>query len=323
MKLSKLITGLALVAGLAVPVSGGARAEGTAVSVWGGYFHTLAPEVEGFSNGAVPGRPPLFNHFTPDADDGGFFGASVSVPLDPGALLFGNVELYFEGQVTERDKGTDTSVNFGFIPLADGFVATFGDTSALSARLERERYEFGANLSLPARPGGLLPFGLVVTPFGGFATEDAQSRVSRGVAFSQTNSDIDWWFLGVLVGTEYTLPLGVGFDLVVGGAGGIYAYDADADFDTTSNVGAARSASDTDSDVGFRARASVALRTTLGEGVQVSVFGGLDYWSDLPYSKLPDPSAFVPQQSPAHIATDDVLDLKAGIRLTMFLDGLM
>ncbi len=102
-------------------------------------------------------------------------------------------------------------------------------------------------------------------------------------------------------------------------------YDADGDFDSanlivgpTLSTNAAR---DSETDIGFRGKASLALRANLGDRVQVSVFGGIDNWSDVPYSKLPNPTSF-PAQSPAHIATDDVLDLKAGIKLTLFLDAL-
>ena len=74
---------------------------------------------------------------------------------------------------------------------------------------------------------------------------------------------------------------------------------------------------DRDSGVGFRGQASLGLNFALSESVVASLFGALDYWSDMPFAKTQ-----VPNQPgvPASLGDDDAIDLRAGVKLTLHLD---
>lgn len=315
-------TTIAVLGMLLSPINAAKANDGTYVSVWGGYFYTDAPEVEGFSQFFGASQ---FQEFPLDAEYGSFFGVSFSTAIDPTSLIFKHIEIYFEGQITEKDKQA-ISVPSGTIvtgfSIPDGRLILL-NSSDTSAELERERYEFGANLSLSDQMPNLGPLNLVATIFGGFANENF-SVTQIGPTFSDASkSDLDWQFFGLLLGTDATVPVTAGLDLILRGAAGFYHFDADADFVSTSTtLSFNQQTSDSDNDFGFRGKLSAELRAKLTEGMTVSLFGGIDYWSDIPYAKLPDSTPpFNVVRVPSHIDTDDVVDFKAGIKVTVSLDG--
>ncbi len=324
---SIILTSIAVLGLLLSPLQTAQANDGTYVSVWGGYFYTDAPEVEGFSQNLVGGGFPLIQDFPLDAEEGGFFGASFGTPIDPTSLFFKHIEVYFEGLITEKDKQAFadpsgiTYTQFGF---SDGIIAAV-IPSVASAELERERYEFGANLSLGNQMPNFGPLNLVATVFGGFGNEDVfvHHFIPGAGIFDTSKSDLDWQFYGLLLGTDATIPVSTSLDLILRGAAGIYYFDADADFVSTSDFASRNfQTSDSDNDFGFRGKLSAELRAKLSQDIVVSLFGGVDYWSDVPYSELTDSSTFLFSTGvPAHIDTDDVLDVKAGIKVTVSLDG--
>ena len=283
-------------------------------SIWGGYFGTDAPEVNGFSDGATA-FPPINQVFRASPDDGFFLGLAFGGPTDE--MFFGSnhIEWYFEGQQTNSDELAITPIGRPSIPIAFGSSAVALGTPPVAASLERERYEFGVSFS--EFDTGDFWSGLTLTPFGGIAAEDAVSIISTVVTPATTNSDLDWWFAGLMIGGEHVTPLGTGTEVIFNASGGLYYHNSSVDI--LSIVPAVFTASDSDSGFGFRSKASIEFRRTLSETVQLSVFGGVDYWSETPFTLLPDPSISLLQ--PVGIDTGSTLDYKAGIKLTIKTGG--
>lgn len=300
--------------------------EGTYVSVWGGISIIDAPEVEGFST-AVNAADVLIKRHRLDADESGFFGVSYGTAIDPAALYFKRIELYFEGQITREDSQSAVNpsgannIKFG---IPTGEIVNGVDYSA-TAKMKRERYEFGVNLSQGGQMANLGPLNLGLTTFAGFGQEDASSSLAANTNsdFTNTRSDLDWKFFGLMLATDTTIPVSTSLDLILKGSAGVYYYNADADFVSTSNnANNISQRADSDNDFGFRGKLSAELRAKLSEGVVVSFFGGVDYLSDVPYAQLTDSTK--PRfsfQTPPQIGSDDLIDLKAGIKLTISLDS--
>lgn len=289
------------------------------LSFWGGYFFTHAADVEGYSIGNGT-NPPVIDVFRPQPKEGGFAGMSFGRALDSNSFFFDHVEAYVQGHWTSRDSSSAVGVGtFPTIPMVNGNLAA-ASTAEVSAKMTRERYEFGAEFSLTGATLPELPFDWGVTPFGGVAYENSARALFLGGPYVKTSADIDWHFAGLMLGGKKALPIGSGFEFVFGAAGGVYVYDAKGDFNTVSTAPAfpANSARDSDSDVGFRGKAKLELRAVVSERVQVSLFGEVDYWSDVPHAKLPDPTGFN-GQPPAHISKDDMLDVNAGVKVSFAL----
>lgn len=288
----------------------------TDLSVWGGYFSTDAPKIEGYSDGTTVNLP-IRNNTRSSPDQGGFFGVSFGTDIELNPLMFNRIEWYFEGQQTERDSNSLTSVGVGSIPFVTGLVAGIGPVP-LTAYAERERYEIGARLSDFGNSG--IWSNLQITPFGGFGSETAVSTaVHTGFGLSTNKSDLDWRFAGVLAGGEYVLPLANNLDLALEGNVGPYFYDASAKLSGVHNLSSAKETF-SESGSGIRANAQVELRKMVSSSLELAVFGGVDFWSSVPYVRLNNPVDWNSTR-PSGIGSDQLLDLRAGVKLTLKLGG--
>ena len=288
-----------------------AAAEENEFSVWGGFFLTNAPEIEGFSDGTSANLP-IRNVTRSEPDQGWFGGISYETSVYSDQAMFRKIEWYFEGQNTERDSNALTSVGVGSIPFVTGLAAGIGPVP-LTASAERERYEFGASLS--EFDNAQTWRNLQITPFGGFGSEHAASTaVLPGFGLTINNSDLDWWYIGLMFGREHSINLSDGLDLVFEGNAGPYYHDASGDLTGVHNLGGS-SASISGNGVGVRANAQIELRRMVTQSLDFSVFGGVDYWTNIPFTKLSDPSNFTTQ--PVGVRSGETLDLRVGVKVTL------
>ena len=286
------------------------------LSVWGGYFSTDSPKIEGYSDGTTVNLP-ILNITKSDPDYGGFFGVSFGTYIEPNPLMFNRIEWYFEGQQTERDSNSLTSVGVGSIPFVTGLAAGIGPVP-LTAYAERERYEIGARLSDFDSNG--MWSNLHIAPFGGFGSETAvTTAVFSGFGLSTNKSDLDWRFAGIMAGGEYVLPIVTNLDLAFEANVGPYFYDANAKISGVHNLDSAKEKF-SDSGSGVRANAQIELRKMVTSSLELAVFGGVDVWSSVPYIRLKNPIDWNSQQPPA-IGSNQLLDLRAGVKLTLKLGG--
>lgn len=299
--------------------------QGTYISLWGGYLDKDAPDVEGYSIGN-----PFNATFGVSPDEGGFFGAAFGAPLSPGTFIFNHIEIYFEGQITETDSSRFDS-NMGTniaIPTVGGFGrSSFSAMNAfVVSEIERDRYEFGSKLAIGDQFPALGGANLSIIAFTGFGNENLDTlhqEIGGMLDFDITTVDLDWLFSGLMLGTNVNLPLSTNVALIISGAAGVYYFDADADFVTTASIAfPTGQSSDDENGFGFRGQLFGEVRSKLGGGMSLSVFGGVDYWSDAPSTRLtnPDLTLFAPPLT-NRIETDDIVDLKAGAKITISLDG--
>ena len=314
----RVFLGFVALFAMVIPLS--AEENMKSISIWGGWYYTDGSGVEGFSIGAEPIAPPVLNHFVGNPDQGRFFGAALGVPINLPNTSFNHIEIYFEGKIDSQDKSTGFGTS-AFIPgineIINGF-ASGGPIGSASARLDRNRFEFGTVLTASANGLENMLFNLSLTPFVGFGSEEAQSQVflpNQPNPMNTTKFDTDWYFGGMLAGARHKVPLAESVDFILKGEGGFYYFNADADYSDTFSRGTNYLTDQMDG-VGFRARARAELRTELNDGLFLALFAEADYWSDVPYSKLSNPAVCcAASQSAAYIDVDGVLDLKVGLKL--------
>lgn len=295
------------------------------LSIWGGYLHIDAPEVEGYSLGN-----PFDSTFQVSPENAGFFGIAYGTPLNPNTFIFNHFEFYVEGQITETDSSRfDSTMGTNIIiPVVVG-VSSFSVANAfVVSELDRERYEFGSKLALGNQILQLGGANLSLISFVGFGNENLDTlhqEIGGDNDFDRTTADLDWYFSGAMLGTDFKVPISTNVDFIIKGAAGIYYFDADADFRSTISImGAVTQGNNKDKKdgFGFRGQLFAEVRSKLGAGMSLSLFGGVDYLSDVPYSSLPDtdPSLASPSRVTS-IDTDDVVDLKVGAKITISLNG--
>ena len=194
MRSLKFLTAVLLVTGsFSVAARANDGAGNRTMSFWGGYFSVDAPQIEGFSDGTSANLP-IRNVTRSNPDQGWLGGISFGSDIEYNLLMFNRINWYFEGQMTERDEHARTSIGIGSIPYVSGLAAGVGPVP-LTAYAERERYEFGAQLSDFDNDG--IWQDLQLTLFGGFGSEYAVSTaVLPGFQLTTNKSDLDWWFAG-------------------------------------------------------------------------------------------------------------------------------
>lgn len=317
---TSVISKWSLVLTIVVASVASVNAEEARVSIWGGYIHAIAPEVRGFAIQPAALNPANQTVFDFSPEHAGFFGAAIAGRFDAGDVHM-DVEAYFQAMFAFEDGGDGVAPVGGSIniPLESADVASGAPANA-NAWTQRDRYEFGFKFGLGDQSThSMLPVDLYLQPFAGFGREEAQSYLLEATLY-QTDSSIDWWFAGIMVGGEHAVPLNEsGLDFVVHGAVGAYRYEADGDFRSTGVGVFPGNLTDSSSEFGFRGQLGTELRASISDTAQISVFGGVDYWSSTPFSQLPPYTAGGVNPSTASIGTDDVIDLQLGVKLSFLL----
>ena len=95
-------------------------------------------------------------------------------------------------------------------------------------------------------------------------------------------------------------------------AGGIYAYDFDGTLDTRGSLPVA----DDTGGVAARAEAALGLKLYFSSAFSLTVFGGIDYWSETPIPNFPEVVGTV-----AFVDRTDMLKVKAGVMATIAFGG--
>ena len=95
---------------------------------------------------------------------------------------------------------------------------------------------------------------------------------------------------------------------------GPYYHNASGDLSGVHNLGGAN-ASISGNGVGVRANAQIELRRMVTQSLDFSIFGGIDYWTNVPFTKLSDPSNFTTQ--PVGVRTGETVDFLVGVKVTM------
>lgn len=296
---------------------------GSYFSVFGGLFHTDIDSVRGHAAGTII----TFSEKSVDVAGDGFAGIEFGHTLANPMHLFDRIETFFEF------GGGGENVSDANVPFNIRGVTGVNRTSGLGITAVTKRdydvYDFGVRLRNDSQNlgGHVLP--VFIEPFIRFTDDDTSTRTistSAASRFRSRDADVDAWFLGVLAGVDPEFRINESVTLVGSLAAGLYFVDADGKFSSSSAPDFPefnQSLSDGEDTIGFRGRAQGAVKFALTQSALVSLFAGVDYWSDVPVAFMPDniPRFSTPQPA-AHVDMEDVVEVKAGARLTIALDAL-
>ena len=183
-----------------------------------------------------------------------------------------------------------------------------GSQTAVS-RQSREVYDYSVTLKGDAAFDGGFAAALGIELFLR-RSSDETSVTSLNSAFFRTH-EVDALFYGAMAVLQPEFAITPAFSVVADLGAGAYGVSADAD--SANNFVGPPTFNDSGSTVGFRGRAMGGLRWHMMEGVSVTAFGGIDYWSDAPFAN--QSSVGASGQLPT-VAFDDLVELKAGLMLT-------
>ncbi len=291
---------------------------GSYLSIFGGFFDTNIDSVRGHASGTV------LSETSVDVDGDGFGGVEFGFTPTNGLSWIDRVEWFFEFGGGD-DKVNETNVPFRIVDVTGVYQSS---ASALTAKTKRDfdYYEFGFRLRNDNQNigGHVLP--VFIEPFLRFTEDDTSTQIlSQMLSTRNREGDVDAWFLGFMAGVDPELQVSQSVKLVASLAAGLYYVDADGKFRSTANNFALfnQSFSDDEDAIGFRGRAQGAIKFALTQAAIVSLFAGVDYWSDVPVAHMPNNiGAITTPQGAAHVDMEDAVEVKAGARLTIALDAL-
>jgi hypothetical protein len=254
------------------------------------------------------------------ATEGGYGAATAGYAL--AAPLLGavtRIEIY-----TSRNEAAADFGGIGAFALrsvdnraAIAFVGMPIERVRYEATQDRSLAEYGLRLKAD-QSFGATTFAVSAEPFYMRYTERTVTSATTSVADwtargeSQVESDI----FGIQAAVEGAVPVAGPLSLVGRGSAGIYSISADGDFASAFRIGSSAQYSaaiaDDDTRTGYRVGGEAGVRWAFSEGAWASLLGSLDYLSEMPTAALPRAGA----DAPAHIAFDDMLDWRLGLRLT-------
>lgn len=296
---------------------------GIYISFEGGYLYHDADGVIGHGIVLAPGGDP--QDIFVSADDGYFFGGLIGFENGTPFLFgFHRVELYF--LYGNADDGrTDTAPPLADLALTsvDGTVLVTGGGTRGKTETERETWEGALRFEDDDGINQTTTVTWVFAPFIRNFDESTFSFVEGGVCggpcVARRNGDVDTWLYGVYVAVEPETWLTPNLALVARLGAGVYGYDSDGKFRSSSNAAPppdffAANVKDGDSGVGFRGLFGIGLKFKLAPNANFEAFGEADYFSDVGTAHMStnQQNTFV-----SHVDTDDLWELRAGIRLTL------
>lgn len=259
------------------------------------------------------------------ADHGGYGGVSIGYAFVRPALgVVSRIEIYGTGSFADESSTSfgalgmqgvnGSAVALAAVPLHDLEVNV---TQSLSTK------EFGFRLKTD-RQVGPLAFALSVEPF---YIRYNQETETNGVLLNPDNeasanrrSDVDADLFGAQIALESVVPLFDRVSLIGRGSAGVYGVTANGGFSSKFVVDATPfqdHVSDGGSRTGYRLGAEGGFRYVVNSTTWLSLTTSVDYLSDVPTAVLPREDG----ARAAHIAFDDLLDWRTGLRLTFATNG--
>ena len=254
------------------------------------------------------------------ADDGGYFGATVGYGfVSPLLGVVNRIEAY--GSRTSSDADQSSNGAFGLRSVdnlaAIALAAVPVEDLKVRATQDLSLTEFGLRLKSDQKMGGATVT-LGAEPF--YIRYDQSTRTSGALsdlldASGSRSSDVESDIFGLQLAIEGAAPLGGPFSILGRASAGLYNIDTDADFSSTFSIPFASyeaGVSDSDSRTGYRLGAEAGVRYAISSAAWLSVTGSVDYLSETPTAVLPASAT----DGPASLAFDELLDWRAGARLT-------
>jgi hypothetical protein len=263
-----------------------------------------------------------------DADSGPYGAMSLGYALQsPTQGFLTRIEFYASvssaesssesfGALGLRGVDNNSAVVFAAVPLSD-----VGVNVTQTVRTQEVGFRFKTD-----QQAGPVAAALSVEPFfmhydQSTATIGTFNDPMSGSASASRNSDVSADIYGAQIAAEGVLPVVGNISLIGRGSAGVYEVSAGGDFTSlfvvpASSIGStapiSASVSDSSSRTGYRLGAEAGVRYVVNPSTWISVIGSLDYFSEMPTAVLPretgDPAA--------HIAFDDLLEWRTGVRLT-------
>lgn len=278
---------------------------------FGGYVNSDGTATPG--HGVTPG--PSFAADLFEAENGGYGGVTAGFVFD-GVSPFGLLNFRIETGFAVSDFDEKSSTPSGYL-LTLNSLGTFGPNpiSTVQSRKVHDWFVRFKGDKETAQDQGVA-FGLEL--FFRQSDDDTTSIFTGGGNVGQLRShDVDAFFAGVMamVQPEYSITPTISAiaDLSVG----LYAVDAEARSRAVF-IGTTRF-NDSDGTVGFRTRAKGGLRFEATDMVSLTLFGGVDYWSDVPVAD--QKGIFGNPARLPNLKFKDLVELKAGLSLTVLLGG--
>ena len=262
------------------------------------------------------------------ADDGGYGGATIGYAfVSPLLGVVNRIEAYGSRTSSDADQATNgafalrsvdnlAAIALATVPVEDLQVRATQDLSLteFGLRLKSDQKISGATVTLGAEPF--------------YIRYDQSTRTSGALsdlldASGTRSSDVESDIFGIQVAIEGAAPLAGPFSILGRASAGLYNIDTDADFSSTFLMpfsppfGSYESqVSDSDSRTGYRLGAEAGVRYAISSAAWLSVTGSVDYLSETPTAVLPASAT----DGPASLAFDDLLDWRAGARLTFAIE---
>lgn len=287
-------------------------ATGFYLSLFGGYVYQDAPRTLGFRTGMGL----ITNTFVPQ--DGGFVGGDLGYILGTNDAPFGlkntRIEFTFNTNVLSDDG--DSRFTGGAISSVDG-TAIGGSAGFVTAHKHSQKV-FDGSIALK----GEMATGEVVDLTTGleFFVRSREDKLTSSV-FSGglvNNLALDAWYFGTMAAIQPEFKLGNGLTFATEFAAGVYVVDSDGAF--TDNFGTGNgSISDSRTSAGFRGRLGGALKASLANNITASVFGVVNYWSDVAHVVMADRNGAF--GVPTRIGSQGATEAKVGARLTIAFGG--
>jgi hypothetical protein len=263
-----------------------------------------------------------------DADTGAYGALSLGYALQsPAQGVLTRIEFYASvssaqsssesfGALGLRGVDNNSAVVFAAVPLSD-----VGVNVTQTVRTQEVGFRFKTD-----QQAGPVGAALSVEPFfmhydQNTATIGTFNDPTSGPASASRNSDVSADIYGAQIAAEGVLPIVGNFSLIGRGSAGVYEVSAGGDFTSlfvvpATSIGStapiSASVSDSSSRTGYRLGAEAGVRYVVNRSTWVSAIGSVDYLSEMPTAVLPreasDPAAY--------IAFDDLLEWRAGVRLT-------
>jgi hypothetical protein len=280
---------------------------GMYLSLFGGYVSADGPETVGHLTvtGLTSGLHP---HVTVGAGDGGFVGGSAGYVLG-GPALFGlenmRVEAGMAALLFEDDEIAAPPLSWAIQDLDFDTGVVF--QSVVSTQT-REVYDYSIALKGDAVFDGALASALGIEVFLRQSADETSVTSTSSIYFR--THEVDALFYGAMAVLQPEYAVTEMVSLVADFGAGVYGVNAEAA--SATNIGAPLTFNDSGGAFGFRGRATGGIRLRALDGLVVTAFGGIDYWSDVPFA---DQSAVTFGQLPT-VAFDDLVELKAGLMLT-------
>lgn len=291
---------------------------GIYVSLGGGYLLTDSNGVIGY--GRDPGTG-ITEDLILEAKNGWFAdamaGYASTAPIFAG-LPFTHIELYgIFGR--SSDSASDTAPPYAGLSLKndDATLLVTGGVEGQSNTV-RKVAEGGLSFKSDSSFDATRSLTFSVTPFVRWMGEDTETTISQ-CCILERDANVDTWMYGLLVALEPEAALTSQISIVGRLGAGLYGYRTTGDFVSFPNspVGAqfAANVSDSESGIGFRGQLGIGVKFKITPGANLEAFTEADYFSNAGTSELSNNQPL--DETPSHVGSTDVIELRSGIRLTL------